>query len=147
MLLPPPHANACNKNQGSDRGRRLQRKESGWKQKSSVSRVVDENWNKIAEKNKNKNINNNNLRAVPLLSTHLLHSSSSSSSSSPLPLSRWLIEAARAPSHPSVLSLINQTIRLQLQLRRRRRWATSTFSRLLSTPPPRLPRTLQINAN
>lgn len=61
----------------------------------------------------------------------------SSSSSSPLLSLLCLTDgAARAPSHPSVLALINQTIRLQLQSQPRHRWATSPFSRLPTTPLP-----------
>lgn len=145
ILFSPLLANAWNDNQAS----RLQSKDTGWKQKRSVREWV-ESWlrtkTKLWVKNKTKN---NNQRVVPLLSTLPLHTSSSSSS--PLPLSPLTDEAATAPSHPSVLSLINQTIRLQLQLRRRRRWATSTSSRLPPTPPPRLPRTpsklTQINSD
>lgn len=82
-----------------------------------------ETWHELKE-NKDREIKNlvgkKHPRVVPLLSTRLL-------CSVPLPPPPLLFpssltdEAARAPSHPSVLSLINQTIRLQLQLQPQRR--------------------------
>lgn len=86
------------------------------KECEGVSTIMDEDSNKTVGKKKQQQQQPESRASVvkppsPHLLLFLL-------SSSPFPLTD---EAATAPSHPSVLSLINQTIRLQLQLRRRRR--------------------------
>lgn len=89
----PLHANAWNKNKASGGDRRLQTKETGWRQKRSVSEWA-ESWMRTETKLWVKKKKKHNRRVVPLLSTHPLHTSSSSSS--PLPLSRWLM---KLPQH------------------------------------------------
>lgn len=87
------------------------------KECEGVSRIMDEDSNKtVGKKQHQQQQQPESCASVvkppsPRLLLFLL-------SSSPFLLTD---EAATAPSHPSVLSLINQTIRLQLQLWRRRR--------------------------